>query len=62
LGDRIQARTILDVPFREEDYGEGHQLADEDLFVVAEVIEYSSTELPVSTKRKIFQLVYYSAV
>ncbi|CAL8317282.1 unnamed protein product [Arctogadus glacialis] len=50
LGDRIPARAILDVPLRdedygedhpgcalrEEDYGEGHQVADEDLFVVAE--------------------------
>lgn len=56
LGYLIPARAILDVPLREVNYGEGHQLADEDLFIGAETKAFiRNAELPVSSKKKIFQ-------
>lgn len=65
LGYLIPARAILDVPLREVNYGEGHQLADEDLFIGAETKAFiRNAELPVSSKKKIFQTVrtFYEAV
>ncbi|XP_060125518.1 uncharacterized protein LOC118081198 [Zootoca vivipara] len=65
LGFLIPARTMMDVPLREVNYGEGHQLPDEDLFIGADTKAFMrSTELPVSAEKKIFQTVrrFYEAV
>ncbi|RXN02294.1 AC9 transposase [Labeo rohita] len=44
------------VPLREVEYGDGHQLADEDLFIGADTKAFMrSAELPVSAEKKIFQ-------
>ncbi|XP_059367570.1 uncharacterized protein LOC132106005 [Carassius carassius] len=61
----IPARAIMGVPLREVEYGEGHQLADEDLFIGADANTFMrSAELPVSAEKKIFQTVrsFYEAV
>lgn len=56
MGELIPARAILDVPLREVNYGEGHQLEDEDLFIGAESkVFIINPELPVSSKKKVFQ-------
>ncbi len=53
LGYLIPARAILDVPLREVNYGEGHQLEDEDLFIGAETKAFiRNAELLVSSKNK----------
>ncbi|KAJ8381111.1 hypothetical protein SKAU_G00018890 [Synaphobranchus kaupii] len=65
LGYLIPARAIMDVPLREVEYGEGHQLVDEDLFIGAKTKAFIiNAELPVSSKKKIFQTVrtFYEAV
>ncbi|XP_033028453.1 uncharacterized protein LOC117060345 [Lacerta agilis] len=64
LGYLVPARAIVGVPLREVEYGEGHQLADEDLFIGAGTKAFMrSIELPVSVKKKIFQSVrrFYEA-
>lgn len=56
LGYLIPARAIMGVPLREVEYGQGHQLADEELFMGADTKAFmKSTELPVSAEKKIFQ-------
>ncbi len=56
LGYLIPARAIVGVPLREVEYGDGHQLADEDLFIGADTKAFMrSAELPVSAEKKIFQ-------
>lgn len=56
LGYLIPARAIVGVPLREVEYGDGHQLADEDLFIGADTKTFMrSAELPVSAEKKIFQ-------
>lgn len=56
LGCLIPARAIVGVPLREVEYGQGHQLADEELFIGADTKAFmKSTELPVSAEKKIFQ-------
>ncbi|KAA0722775.1 hypothetical protein E1301_Tti022107 [Triplophysa tibetana] len=65
LGYLIPARAIVAVPLREVEYGDGHQLADEDLFIGADTKTFMrSGELPVSAEKKIFQTVrnFYEAV
>ncbi|XP_031149471.1 uncharacterized protein LOC116045763 [Sander lucioperca] len=65
LGYLIPTRAIVGVPLREVEYGDGHQLADEDLFIVADTKAFMrSAELPVSAEKKIFQTVrsFYEAV
>ncbi|XP_034965228.1 uncharacterized protein LOC118082233 isoform X2 [Zootoca vivipara] len=65
LGYLVPARAIVGVPLREVEYGEGHQLADEDLFIGKDTKAFMrSTELPVSAEKKIFQSVrrFYEAV
>ncbi|XP_048861340.1 uncharacterized protein LOC125728385 [Brienomyrus brachyistius] len=65
LGYLIPARAIVGVPLREVEYGDGHQLADEDLFIGADTKAFTrSAELPVSAEKKIFQTVrsFYEAV
>ncbi len=63
LGYLIPARAIVGVPLREVEYGDGHQLADEDLFIGADTKAFMrSAELPVSAEKKIFQWVYYPVV
>nr|XP_055075693.1 uncharacterized protein LOC129455070 isoform X2 [Misgurnus anguillicaudatus] len=65
LGYLIPARAIVGVPLREVEYGEGHQLADEDLFIGADTKTFmKSAEFPVSAEKKIFQTVrsFYEAV
>ncbi|XP_047226593.1 uncharacterized protein LOC124871367 [Girardinichthys multiradiatus] len=65
LGFLIPARAIMGVPLKEVEYGEGHQLADEELFIGAETKAFMARkELPVSAEKKIFQSVrrFYEAV
>ncbi|KAL6487795.1 hypothetical protein MHYP_G00044210 [Metynnis hypsauchen] len=65
LGCLIPARAIVGGPLREVEYGEGHQLADEELFIGADTKAFmKSTALPVSAEKKIFQSVrrFYEAV
>ncbi|XP_034536243.1 uncharacterized protein LOC117810492 [Notolabrus celidotus] len=65
LGYLIPAKAMVGVPLREVEYGEGHQLADEELFIGADTKAFMrSEELPVSAKKKIFQSVrrFYEAV
>ncbi|CAM4577119.1 unnamed protein product [Leuciscus chuanchicus] len=65
MGYLIPARAIVAVPLREVEYGDGHQLADEDLFIGADTKAFMrSAELPVSAEKKIFQTVrsFYEAV
>ncbi|KAL0978021.1 hypothetical protein UPYG_G00164880 [Umbra pygmaea] len=65
LGYLIPARAIVGVPLREVEYGDGHQLADEDLFIGADTKAFMrSAELPVSAEKTIFQTVrsFYEAV
>ncbi|CAM4735805.1 unnamed protein product [Leuciscus chuanchicus] len=58
MGYLIPARAIVAVPLREVEYGDGHQLADEDLFIGADTKAFMrSAELPVSAEKKIFQTV-----
>ena len=58
LGYLIPARAIVGVPLREVEYGDGHQLADEDLFIGADKKAFMrSAELPVSAE-KIFQKIF----
>ena len=46
----------MDVPLKEVNFGEGHQLADEDLFIGADTKEFiRAAEFRVSTKNKFFQ-------
>ncbi|MED6237163.1 hypothetical protein ATANTOWER_019952 [Ataeniobius toweri] len=62
---RIPARAIVGVPLKEVEYREGHQLADEELFIGVEQKAFMArTELPVSAEKKIFQSVrrLYEAV
>ncbi|XP_047206297.1 uncharacterized protein LOC124858342 [Girardinichthys multiradiatus] len=57
--------SIVGVPLKEVEYGEGHQLADEELFIGAETKAFMARkELPVSAEKKIFQSVrrFYEAV
>ncbi|XP_059397935.1 uncharacterized protein LOC132130252 [Carassius carassius] len=52
----IPARAIMGVPLREVEFGEEHQLADEDLFIGADAKTFMrSAELPVSAEKKIFK-------
>ncbi|MEQ2206617.1 hypothetical protein XENOCAPTIV_000659, partial [Xenoophorus captivus] len=65
LGFLIPARAIVGVPLKEVEYREGHQLADEELFIGAQQKAFMArTELPVSAENKIFQSVrrLYEAV
>uniref|UniRef100_A0A1A8NSA0 Connexin 27.5 n=1 Tax=Nothobranchius rachovii TaxID=451742 RepID=A0A1A8NSA0_9TELE len=56
LGYLIPARAIVGIPLREVEYGQGHQLADEELFIGADTKAFmKSVELPMSTEKKIFQ-------
>lgn len=56
LGCLVPARVIMGVPLKEVEYGQGHQLADEELFIGANTKAFmKSTELPVSAEKKIFQ-------
>ncbi|KAK5599796.1 hypothetical protein CRENBAI_015612 [Crenichthys baileyi] len=58
LGFLIPTRDIVGVPLKEVEYGEGHQLAEEELFIEAETKAFMArTELPVSAEKKIFQSV-----
>lgn len=56
LGFLIPARAMVGKPLREVEYGEGHQLADEELFIGADTKAFmKSAELPLSAEKKIFQ-------
>ena len=44
LGYLIPARAIVGVPLREVEYGDGHQLADEDLFMITELFDNRHTK------------------
>nr|XP_054588381.1 uncharacterized protein LOC129153197 [Nothobranchius furzeri] len=64
LGYLMPARAIVGIPLREVEYGQGHQLADEELFIGADTKAFmKSVELPMSTEKKIFQSVrrFYEA-
>uniref|UniRef100_A0A1A8J949 DNA (Cytosine-5-)-methyltransferase 3 beta n=1 Tax=Nothobranchius kuhntae TaxID=321403 RepID=A0A1A8J949_NOTKU len=64
LGYLIPARAIVGIPLREVEYGQGHQLADEELFIGADTKAFmKSVELPMSTEKNIFQSVrrFYEA-
>ncbi|XP_054601663.1 uncharacterized protein [Nothobranchius furzeri] len=64
LGYLIPARAIVGIPLREVEYGQGLQLADEELFIGADTKAFmKSVELPMSTEKKIFQSVrrFYEA-
>ncbi|XP_042610129.1 uncharacterized protein LOC122143633 [Cyprinus carpio] len=65
LGCLVPAKAIMDVPLKEVNFGEGHQLADEDLFIGGDTKAFIRTaEFPVPTKNKFFQTVraFYEAV
>ncbi|CAM4276972.1 unnamed protein product [Leuciscus chuanchicus] len=65
LGCLVPAKAIMDVPFKEVNFGEEHQLADEDLFIGGDTKAFIRTaEFPVPTKKKFFQTVraFYEAV
>ncbi|KAK5873254.1 hypothetical protein PBY51_018312 [Eleginops maclovinus] len=65
LGYLIPVRAIVGVPLREVENGDGHQLADEDLFIGADTKAFMrSAELPVSAEKKIFKTArsFYEAV
>lgn len=56
LGCLVPAKAIMDVPLEEVNFGEGHQLADEDLFIGGDTKAFIRTaEFPVPTKNKFFQ-------
>ncbi|XP_070408565.1 uncharacterized protein [Nothobranchius furzeri] len=58
LGYLIPARAIVGIPLREVEYGQGHQLADEELFIGADTKAFmKSVELPMSTEKKIFHFL-----
>ncbi|MEQ2219528.1 hypothetical protein XENOCAPTIV_019241, partial [Xenoophorus captivus] len=55
LGFLVPARAIMGVPLKEVEYGEGHQLADEELFIGPETKAFMARkELPVSAEKKSF--------
>jgi len=56
LGCLVPAKEIMDVPLKEVNFGEGHQLADEDLFIGGDTKAFIRTaEFPVPTRNKFFQ-------
>lgn len=56
LGCLVPAKAIMDVPLEEVNFGEGHQLADEVLFIGGDTKAFIRTaEFPVPTKNKFFQ-------
>lgn len=56
MGYFVPARSIVDIPLKEVDYGWENQLVDEDLFIGAETTEFNRKEdFPPAIKKRIYQ-------